>query len=73
MAADVEVRSYTMPRKMLAKAMAKGYDLNLTEEEYVCLCVDICNELPADLLFVLSSGVAVNFSATAFYGERDDG
>lgn len=51
----------------------RSESLDMTPQEYVTLCLNVCEQLPKSLLFTVAAGVPVSFCATAEVGEMFDG
>ena len=51
----------------------RSESLDMTPQEYVTLCLNVCEQMPKSLLFAVAAGVPVSFYATAEVGEVCDG
>lgn len=65
--------SVDLSESTLAYAAAKAVDLHMTFDEYVGFALDLCGQLPNQMLFALSVGIPVDFRATATLGGEYDG
>lgn len=63
--------SVDMSESTLAYAHAKAVELGMGVSDYLELSVRVSNALPSSLLFCLSSGVPVHFSAAALVGDDE--
>lgn len=72
MAADVVTVDVGMSEPTLAYSHAKAVELDMGLGQYLEFAARVCNELPSSLLFLLSSGVPVRFSAHCDVGCCDD-
>lgn len=69
MAPDCDVLRIELSGSSVPLVMDASREVDLTPREYVTLALNVCAQLPPDMLMCLAAGVPVHFSASAFVGE----
>lgn len=67
--AKVESATFELAASRLAHVDERSEVLDMTPDDYVDLCLCVCEQLPTGLIFCIADGVPVRFSAEAYVGD----